>query len=63
MMFPSSPISLTLLHENEMKATNHVQSRLSEVREVFDLSASDNLMAPLVPIAFSVLSEHKMKQQ
>jgi hypothetical protein len=31
------------------------------VRVVFDLSASDNLRAPLVPIAFPVLSEHKAK--
>jgi hypothetical protein len=62
MMVPSSPILLTILRENRMKATNQVQLRLSEVRDVFVLSASDNLIAALVPIAFSVLSEHKMKQ-
>jgi hypothetical protein len=33
------------------------------VRDEFDLSASDNLMAPSVPISFSVLSEDEMKQQ
>jgi hypothetical protein len=37
--------------------------RESEVREVFDLSASDNLAAPSKPILLSVLSEKEMKQQ
>jgi hypothetical protein len=35
---------------------------LSEVRDVFDLSASDNWIAPSLPILFTVLSEHEMKQ-
>jgi hypothetical protein len=30
--------------------------RLSEMRDVFDLSASDNLMAPSLPISLPVLS-------
>jgi hypothetical protein len=34
-----------------------------EAREEFDLSASDNLMAPSAPILLAVLSENEMKQQ
>jgi hypothetical protein len=37
--------------------------RSSEVRVEFDLSASDNLAAPAVPISLPVLSENEMKQQ
>jgi hypothetical protein len=33
------------------------------VRDVFDLSASDNLIAPSSPILLPVLSENEMKQQ
>jgi hypothetical protein len=36
---------------------------LSEVRDVFDLSASDNFIAPSSPILLSVLSENEMNQQ
>jgi hypothetical protein len=32
------------------------------VREVFSLSASDNLVAALLPISLSVLCEHEMKR-
>jgi hypothetical protein len=32
------------------------------VREVFDLSASDNLTAPSLPILLAVLSENEMKE-
>jgi hypothetical protein len=35
--------------------------RSSEARDEFDLSASDNLIAPSLPILFSVLSENDMK--
>jgi hypothetical protein len=34
--------------------------RFVEVREEFDLSASDNLMAPSSPILLSVVSENEM---
>jgi hypothetical protein len=37
--------------------------RLSETRDEFDLSALDNLNAPLVPILFSTLSENVLTQQ
>ena len=37
--------------------------RSSEARHEFDLSASDNLMAPSLPILLSVLRENEMKQQ
>jgi hypothetical protein len=37
--------------------------RLSEVRDVFSLSASDNLIAPSSPILLPVLNENEMKQQ
>jgi hypothetical protein len=33
------------------------------VRDVFDLSASNNLIAPSLPILLTVWSENKMKQQ
>jgi hypothetical protein len=33
------------------------------VRDEFDMSASDNLMAPSSPKGLSVLSENEMKQQ
>jgi hypothetical protein len=33
------------------------------VSEAFDLSASDNLMAPSVPILLPALSQNEMKQQ
>jgi hypothetical protein len=32
------------------------------MRDVFDLSAEDNLIAPLVPILLPVLHENEMKQ-
>jgi hypothetical protein len=35
---------------------------VSEVREVFDFSASDNTITPSVPIPVSILSENEMKQ-
>jgi hypothetical protein len=35
----------------------------SEARDEFDLSASNNLIAPSVPILFAVLSENEVKQQ
>jgi hypothetical protein len=37
--------------------------RWSVARDVFDLSASDNFIAPSSPMLFSVLSENEMKQQ
>jgi hypothetical protein len=37
--------------------------RSSEVRYVFDLSASDNLIAALEVILLSVSSENEMKQR
>jgi hypothetical protein len=36
--------------------------RSSEVRDVFPLSALDNLIAPSSPMLLSVLSENEMKQ-
>jgi hypothetical protein len=33
------------------------------VRDVFDLSASDNVTAPSVPILLPELNENEMKQQ
>jgi hypothetical protein len=33
------------------------------MREVFVLSASDNLITPSIPMLLSVLSEYEMKQQ
>jgi hypothetical protein len=36
---------------------------LSKARDVFDLSASANFLAPSLPISLSVLSEDEMKQQ
>jgi hypothetical protein len=35
--------------------------RESDVRVVFDLSASDNLMAPSLPILLSAVSENEIK--
>jgi hypothetical protein len=35
----------------------------SDMRDEFDLSASDNLMAPAVQMSVSILSENEMKQQ
>jgi hypothetical protein len=35
----------------------------SEVRVEFDLSASDSLITPSLPILLSVSSENEMKQQ
>jgi hypothetical protein len=32
------------------------------VRDVFDLSATDNFIPPSVPISLAVLSENEMKQ-
>jgi hypothetical protein len=40
-----------------------LQLRSSEVRDVFDLSASDNSITPSVPTLLPVLSENEMKQQ
>jgi hypothetical protein len=37
--------------------------RLSKVSDVFDLSASDNWMAPSLPILLPVLSENEMKRK
>jgi hypothetical protein len=36
---------------------------VSEVREAFDLSASDNLTIPEVPILFAVLNEKDEQQK
>jgi hypothetical protein len=44
------------------RSNNLLQSKSSKVRDVFDLSASDNLIAPAVPILLSVLSENEMKK-
>jgi hypothetical protein len=46
------------------EATITLLQRLSEVRVEFDLSASDNLMAPSLPISFTVhhIIEHETKQ-
>jgi hypothetical protein len=38
-----------------------LQLRSSEVRDVFDLSASDNLITPSSPILCAVVSENEMK--
>jgi hypothetical protein len=40
-----------------------VQLRLSSVRDVFVLSASDNLIAPSLPMSQPLLSENEMKQK
>jgi hypothetical protein len=37
--------------------------RTSEARDEFDLSASDNLIAPSLPIKFTVLSKNEMKNR
>jgi hypothetical protein len=49
------------MSENEM-AISLLQLRSSKVREIFDLSASDNMSIPSAPILLSVLSENVMKQ-
>jgi hypothetical protein len=41
------------------EATNKLQLRSSEVRDVFDLSASDNAAAPSSRIRLAVLSENE----
>jgi hypothetical protein len=43
------------------KATSVLRLRLSEVRDVFDTSASDNLITPSLPMSLAVLSENEMK--
>jgi hypothetical protein len=53
---PSLPSSLSVLSENQMKATSLLQLRSSEVRVVFNLSTSDNLTATPAPQFFAVLS-------
>jgi hypothetical protein len=45
------------------EATSLLPWRLSEVREEFDLSASDNLIAPSESILLSVFSENQMKEK
>jgi hypothetical protein len=40
-----------------------LQLRLSEVRDVFDLRASDNLVAPLASILFTLFHENEMKKR
>jgi hypothetical protein len=54
----------TVLSENGM-TTSRLQMlcNSNEVRDEFDLSASDNLMAPTAPRLSSVLSENQMKQK
>ena len=51
------------MSENKLKASSLLPPRLREVRDVFDLSASDNLSAPSLPILFSILSENQLKNQ
>jgi hypothetical protein len=41
----------------------YLLARVNEVRDVFNLRASDKLTTPSVPIGLSVVSEHEMKQQ
>jgi hypothetical protein len=61
---PSSPKKLSVLSEmNEKIATIKLHLRLSVVRDVFNLSASDNLVTPSLPILFSEFSENELKQQ
>jgi hypothetical protein len=45
------------------EATSMLPLRSSVVRDVFDLSASNNLMAPLQPISLSVLSKNKQSNK
>jgi hypothetical protein len=46
------------------EAIELLRTSSSEVRDVFDLSASDNFAAPLLPIVvFPVMSENEMKQK
>jgi hypothetical protein len=52
-------ILFTELGENEMKITTTLHSTLRRVMDVFDLSASDNLIAPSLPISLPVLSENE----
>jgi hypothetical protein len=44
-----------------MKQQSMLQLRLSEVRDEFDLIASDSLVTALFPILLSALSENEMK--
>jgi hypothetical protein len=37
--------------------------RASVVRDVLDWSASDNVLAPSLPIVFTVMSENEMKNK
>jgi hypothetical protein len=62
---PSSPISFSVLSENQTKEVRLLllRSRLKYGSDEFDLSASDNLIAPSLPISLSVLRENEMKQQ
>jgi hypothetical protein len=59
---PSVPIS-SVLSENEHKALRVLLLRTRDVRDVFNLSASDNWIIPSLSMLLSVLSEHEMKQQ
>jgi hypothetical protein len=42
-----------------MKQSMWLQLRTTDVRDVFDMSASNNLIPPSSPIELSVLSENK----
>jgi hypothetical protein len=50
------------MSENEVKQQGS-PLRQSVVRDEFNLSASDKLIAPLLPIVFSVSRENEMKQR
>ena len=54
----SLSISLSILSEND-EAVSLLPSRSSEARDVFDLSASANLIAPLEVSLLSVVSENE----
>jgi hypothetical protein len=58
-MTPSVPILFSVLSENDMKAIRELLNIVSEVRDVFNLSASDNLVAALLPIFIPVRSENE----
>jgi hypothetical protein len=60
---PVSLMQLSVFSEYIMKATTLLQVRKSEARDVFDLSASANWIAPSLPILLPVLSENETKQQ
>jgi hypothetical protein len=47
-------IVVPVLSENDNEATSMLQRRVSEVRDMFTLSASANLIAPSSPTSFSV---------